>query len=46
MEEYEKAIAEHEKDFRDEREKTIRTLRELSVDTAPAEKAKTTEDDS
>ena len=32
MEEYEQAIAEHEKDFRDEREKTIRKLRELSAD--------------
>ena len=44
MEEYEKAIAEHEKDFRDEREKTIRKLRELSVDTAPPEKEKPEDD--
>ena len=44
MEEYEKAISEHEKDFRDEREKTIRKFRELSVDTAPPEKAKTADD--
>jgi Flp pilus assembly protein TadD len=44
MEEYEKAIAEHEKDFRDEREKTIRKLRELAVDTAPPQKEKTDDD--
>ena len=44
MEEYEKAISEHEKDFRDDREKTIRKLRELSADTTPHEKAKTADD--
>jgi hypothetical protein len=44
MEEYETAIAEHEKDFRDEREKTIRKLRELAVDTSPPEKEKAEED--
>ena len=44
VEEYEKAIAEHEKDFRDDREKAIRRLRELSVETAPAQKAKADDD--
>ena len=44
MEEYEAAIAEHEKDFRDEREKTIRKLRELSVESAPPEKMRVEED--
>jgi hypothetical protein len=37
-------MAEHEKDFRDEREKTIRRLRELAVESAPAEKARGEED--
>ncbi len=44
MEEYEQTIAEHEKDFRNEREKTIRRLRELTVDRGKPEKAKTEED--
>ena len=44
MEKYEQAIAEHEKDFRDEREKTIRKLRELSVESAPPEKTREEED--
>ena len=44
MEEYEQAIAEHEKDFRDERERTIRKLRELSVESAPPEKTRAEED--
>ena len=44
MEEYEQTIAEHEKDFRDDREKTIRKLRELSVDSVKSEKAPVEED--
>ena len=44
MDEYEQAISEHEKDFRDEREKTIRKLRELTVESAPPEAAKPEED--
>ncbi len=44
MEEYEKAIAEHEKDFREEREKAIRRLRELAVDSATPEKSKAADD--
>ena len=44
MEEYEKAIAEHEKDFRDERDNAIRKLRELSVDTVSQEKKKPDDD--
>ncbi len=44
MDEYEQAISEHEKDFRDEREKTIRKLRELAVESAPPERAKPEED--
>jgi tetratricopeptide (TPR) repeat protein len=44
IEEYEQAISEHEKDFREEREKTIRRLREMTVDTARAEKEAADED--
>ena len=45
MEEYEQTVANIEKDFRNEREKTIRKLRELSVDRGKPEK-KVVEDDS
>ncbi len=38
MEEYEQAIAEHEKDYRQERERAIRRLRELTADTSLKEK--------
>ncbi len=44
MDEYEQAISEHEKDFRDEREKTIRKLRELTVESAPPERVKPEDD--
>src|SRR5208282_4718834 len=44
MDEYEQAISEHEKDFRDEREKTIGKLRELTVESAPPERVKPEED--
>ena len=44
LEEYEQAVAEHEKDFREEREHTIRRLREMSTDTSRRGRAAYDED--
>ena len=39
LEEYEQAVADHEKDYREEREHTIRRLRELATDTTRTSRA-------
>jgi tetratricopeptide (TPR) repeat protein len=44
MREYEQTVAEHEKDFSEERERTLRRLRELSVESAPTEGAEPEQD--
>ncbi len=44
LEEYEQAIAEHEKDFREERERTIRRLREINAEASKPEKVAAEED--
>jgi tetratricopeptide (TPR) repeat protein len=44
LEEYEQAISEHEKDFREDRERTIRRLREMALDTGRTEKETADED--
>ncbi len=44
LEEYEQVVAEHEKDYREEREHTMRRLREMSTDTSRRARASYDED--